>query len=52
MNALAFKHIRPCRLWHRWNSIEDAEWVGGIAYPAFRHTCRRCGAKQIRRVMP
>jgi hypothetical protein len=26
---------------HRWNSVDEATWVGSIAYPRFLHTCRR-----------
>jgi hypothetical protein len=42
----------PCRWWHRWDSIEEAEWVGSVVFPVLRHTCRRCGATTLRRYGP
>lgn len=44
MSERADEKAQRCRFWHRWQSIEEATWLGGIASPAFLIACRRCGA--------
>lgn len=46
------EHRRKCRWFHRWEDIDAADWIGGIAPPVFRFRCRRCGATKIVRVTP